>query len=450
MNRHKEDVMKKIISAALSAITVLSSIGAFTANAEKYGDGDNIVVLGDSIASGYGLEKNEYSYAQIVADYIDGNLENYAVAGATTEETLAAVRSFDAEQKAQLAEADVVILSVGANDIIHYTSKFLLDFGASNDLLKDEYTAADIPEKATFSDIRKFMSKDKISEFVKSDGNLFKFNSALLRLRAHMIFTEASQNYQKYDRVIQTQIIPNIEAIVAEIRSVNPNARIVLQTIYDPLQLQEEYCNANYSTAYVKLLNHLQPNFKDIMKAFADQASNIEGVEIADVYTDFSSFSDNAGGCAWYFTKMQNGGTDTDIHPSQRGHLAIAATILDTLEEKREDGGILNRTYITLDDKEAYPSYALSRYKKVEGSYSLGDINESGVFEPSDASAILTEYAMRATNAPSVLPEYLQKGADVNRDGEVTPYDASTALSYYAYCATGGTSTFKRYLAEDK
>ena len=142
--------MKKIISAALSAIMVLSSIGTVSAYAEKYGDGDNIVVLGDSIASGYGLDAKEYSYAQIVADYMDANLENYAVAGATTEETLAAVRSFDAEKKAQLAEADVVILSVGANDIIEYTSRFILDFAARNDLLKDGYTAENIPEKPSF------------------------------------------------------------------------------------------------------------------------------------------------------------------------------------------------------------------------------------------------------------------------------------------------------------
>ena len=110
-----EDIMKKIISAALSAIMVMSSIGAVTANAEKYGDGDNIVVLGDSIASGYGLEESEHSYAQIIADYMDGNLENYASAGATTEETLAAIRGFDDEKKAQLAESDVVIISVGAS-----------------------------------------------------------------------------------------------------------------------------------------------------------------------------------------------------------------------------------------------------------------------------------------------------------------------------------------------
>lgn len=442
--------MKKIISAALSAIMVLSSIGTVSAYAEKYGDGDNIVVLGDSIASGYGLDAKEYSYAQIVADYMDANLENYAVAGATTEETLAAVRSFDAEKKAQLAEADVVILSVGANDIIEYSSRFILDFAARNDLLKDGYTAENIPEKPSFGDIKKLMSRDKVSEFAKDDSNLFRMNTALLQLRAHMIFTESTPNYEKYDRVIQTRIIPNIEAIIAEIRSVNPNARIVLQTIYDPFQLQEEYCNANFSSSYLRVLNNFRPRFKDIIAAFATQASNIEGVEIADVHGDFSSFSDNADGCSWYFTKMQDGRDDMDVHPSQRGHLAIAATILDTLGEKREDGGILNRTYILTENKEAYPSYALARYEKVKGAYSLGDMDESGTFAPDDASHILQEYAVLATGNPSSLPENLQKAADTTRDGEISPDDASTALSYYAYCATGGTGSFKYFLAEKK
>ncbi len=442
--------MKKIISAVLSAILIFSSIGTVSAYAEKYGDGDNIVVLGDSIASGYGLDEKEYSYAQIVADYMDANLENYAAAGATSSETLAAVRSFDSEKKAQLAKADLVIISTGANDIIEYSSRFILDFAARNDLLKDGYTADNIPEKPSFGDIKKIMSRDKVSEYAKSDSNLLRVNTALLQLRAHMVFTDSSPNYQKYDRIIQTQIIPNIEATVAEIRSVNPNARIVLQNVYDPLQLQQEWCNANYSASYVKILNQFRPTFKDIIKGFADQASNIEGVEIADVYGDFSSFSNDANGCSWYFTKMQNGGSNTDIHPSQRGHLAIAATILDTLGEKREDGGILNRTYIITENKESYPSYALARFEKVKGSYSLGDMDESGTFAPDDSSSILKEYALISTGNPPSVSESLLKAADVTRDGELSPDDASMALCYYAYCATGGTGSLKYFLAEKR
>ncbi len=442
--------MKKIISAVLSAILIFSSIGTVSAYPEKYGDGDNIVVLGDSIASGYGLDEKEYSYAQIVADYMDANLENYAAAGATSSETLAAVRSFDSEKKAQLAKADLVIISTGANDIIEYSSRFILDFAARNDLLKDGYTADNIPEKPSFGDIKKIMSRDKVSEYAKSDSNLLRVNTALLQLRAHMVFTDSSPNYQKYDRIIQTQIIPNIEATVAEIRSVNPNARIVLQNVYDPLQLQQEWCNANYSASYVKILNQFRPTFKDIIKGFADQASNIEGVEIADVYGDFSSFSNDANGCSWYFTKMQNGGSNTDIHPSQRGHLAIAATILDTLGEKREDGGILNRTYIITENKESYPSYALARFEKVKGSYSLGDMDESGTFAPDDSSSILKEYALISTGNPPSVSESLLKAADVTRDGELSPDDASMALCYYAYCATGGTGSLKYFLAEKR
>ncbi len=442
--------MKKIISAVLSAILIFSSIGTVSAYAEKYGDGDNIVVLGDSIASGYGLDEKEYSYAQIVADYMDANLENYAAAGATSSETLAAVRSFDSEKKAQLAKADLVIISTGANDIIEYSSRFILDFAARNDLLKDGYTADNIPEKPSFGDIKKIMSRDKVSEYAKSDSNLLRVNTALLQLRAHMVFTDSSPNYQKYDRIIQTQIIPNIEATVAEIRSVNPNARIVLQNVYDPLQLQQEWCNANYSASYVKILNQFRPTFKDIIKGFADQASNIEGVEIADVYGDFSSFSNDANGCSWYFTKMQNGGSNTDIHPSHRGHLAIAATILDTLGEKREDGGILNRTYIITENKESYPSYALARFEKVKGSYSLGDMDESGTFAPDDSSSILKEYALISTGNPPSVSESLLKAADVTRDGELSPDDASMALCYYAYCATGGTGSLKYFLAEKR
>ena len=153
---------------------------------------------------------------------------------------------------------------------------------------------------------------------------------------------------------------------------------------------------------------------------------------------------------SWYFTKMQNGGSNTDIHPSQRGHLAIAATILDTLGEKREDGGILNRTYIITENKESYPSYALARFEKVKGSYSLGDMDESGTFAPDDSSSILKEYALISTGNPPSVSESLLKAADVTRDGELSPDDASMALCYYAYCATGGTGSLKYFLAEKR
>ena len=73
--------MKKYLSFILSASLTLSAIAPATAIAEGTENTsptlDNMVVLGDSIARGYGLSETEHSYAEICADYFGANLDNF-------------------------------------------------------------------------------------------------------------------------------------------------------------------------------------------------------------------------------------------------------------------------------------------------------------------------------------------------------------------------------------
>ena len=82
--------MKKIISAALASAMAASSLSVFSASAESYGSGDiDIMLLGDSIASGTELSANEYNYGKLVADYLGGDVWNYAASGYKSDDTLA-------------------------------------------------------------------------------------------------------------------------------------------------------------------------------------------------------------------------------------------------------------------------------------------------------------------------------------------------------------------------
>ena len=68
--------------------------------------------------------------------------------------------------------------------------------------------------------------------------------------------------------------------------------------------------------------------------------------------------------------------------------------------------------------------------------YKLGDVNNDGLINAVDASAVLAYYAMISTNQNGGYDEEQKLAADVNHDGLINAVDASNILSYYAYVST--------------
>lgn len=444
--------MKKFISAAISAALLFSAASALPVAAETYGDGVNITLLGDSIASGYGLSDEEYNYGQIVADYLGGSVENYAVSGYDSAETLAQIRSFDSAQKAQLADSDIVIISTGANDIISYAASSLLEFAEANNLLSDGKTAEDIPENPTLQDLQEFIDMNTMMNFANSFANIRSLTDRLTYIYQNVTYTNANPNGASRVQVIAKQIIPNINEIVSEIKTVNPDARIILQTVYNPLQLQtsyEEAVKTAYGNAYHTAYIQFKTLFSNITEKYAEQLKSVEGVEIADVYTDFSSTDENSQKYGWYFTGIQAGRENLDIHPNQAGHIAIAATVLDTIGETREDGGLLAMTFNGLSNSDSYPAYALDKYKKLAGTYCLGDVDNDGSIDASDANMILAQYANIMTGKPITISENQLKACELNNDNAIDSSDAAIILRYYAFSLTGGKGTSLKKFIEN-
>ena len=75
-------------------------------------------------------------------------------------------------------------------------------------------------------------------------------------------------------------------------------------------------------------------------------------------------------------------------------------------------------------------------------NYKLGDVNEDGSINALDASNVLLEYALKATNQTLRFNELQSKAADVNKDGSINAIDASLILAYYAAIATGNKASF--------
>lgn len=430
--------MKKFVSAVLSASLAVSSMGVLYASAaEVYGDGSDIVIFGDSIAEGYDLNAKEANYGQIIADYMGGTVSNYAKAGDETADTIAKISS-----AADLKDAEVVIISSGANDMIHYSTNYMLSFFAKNSLLNDGYTVDNLPENPTFDQMMTLINVEKVKDYIDNPANIININKAVSQLQAHLAMVEGDSGYQKYNRVIETQIIPNIEKMVSDIKAVNPNARIIVQTLYNPTQLEETYLNEKVPSSYRQFIELLMPVFQNVIESYNKQVSAVEGIEIADVCNTFDAESEST----WYFTGFQDANVkEFKIHPNSAGHLAIAVNILNLLGEKSEDGGLLNLTYERLEKKSSYPASALEEYNKVAGTYVLGNVNGDSLIDPNDATAILAEYSKISTGAEGTLSESAKKAADVNADDIIDSNDASAILSYYSYISTGGTNSFKYY-----
>ena len=202
------------------------------------------LVLGDSIGYGSGLSNSrEACYGKIVADTNGYDYANDAIPGHTTKNLLSRLENESVRD--HVKQADIISISIGGNN-------FLL--GNLPRLLYDMIVKGD---------------SAKAEETVK-------------------IFLE------------------DLDKIVDIIRGLNPDAVILLQTLYNP---QTGYIGEAYQTA-IDLLNEA------ILKYQSENKGSVEVVDVAARLTD--SDKDFA----------QDG-----IHPSVEGNEKIAVAVLEKLAE---------------------------------------------------------------------------------------------------------------------
>ncbi|MGN0461658.1 MAG: SGNH/GDSL hydrolase family protein [Ruminococcus sp.] len=240
-------MVKKLI-CALMCVTLmwLSSSIAYAETTE-----DELVVLGDSIAAGYGIENPEDTYGYLVSSERDFMLSNYAVSGDTTTDLLQLIEK-NRQVKNHLKTAETVVISIGGNDFLH------------------------LGYESSITELAEIISSGKDSKIIQ---NLLK------------------------------TVKSNIRTIHESIRELNPKAKIVLQTVYNPFLGQ--------SDKLTQLLNQLVELFRqDYIDIYNDEADTDANMVIADVEKCFRE----------YYEKTKNTSlVQSDfIHPSVKGHRMIA------------------------------------------------------------------------------------------------------------------------------
>lgn len=263
----KHSLIRKVFINILCVLTVVSA-GFSDVSAE---DISRITILGDSISSGYGLSENDKNYGVWLGDYFCAEVRNFAAVGETTSQLMDIIET-DSEVVESLENADLICVSIGGNDILDI---FYED-------LKGIADGFSVSQNGNFS-----VSPESIEKLILS------FSSSLGPASA-----EAGKN---------------IGEISDRITEINPEARLVFQTVYNPFETDDESMKSLYTPLYT---------FTSIyLSAINNAVKNNDKIAFADIQNKFR------GNCPQFTNIAQ-----MDIHPNRIGHLIIAEEIVQQLK----------------------------------------------------------------------------------------------------------------------
>ena len=272
--------MKKILSIFTAAAVAAACAAAASA------DDRALVVLGDSITSGYGLDGyvsgDNYSAVQSFANRLGGEFgsyENYAVDGRTSGELLTALD--DADIAAALAGADTVVVSIGGNDFLRPM------LGAVQD--------------AVMSD------PDLLSAIQGGDVQLDEDNYMQIMSQMMSVMLDA------VDAVDVSAIGGNICSILSEISDLNSECQVILLTVYDPFE----------GVQGMEMMDVAAREKLGELNAEISAEASEHGAQVADAHSAFA-------GHALDYTNISS----MDIHPNKDGHGVIYSLLSDLTSQQ--------------------------------------------------------------------------------------------------------------------
>ncbi|MBQ3940757.1 MAG: hypothetical protein II723_06560 [Oscillospiraceae bacterium] len=392
----KYSLKKRIAASVLAAVTALTAFSALPADAAA-AKKPSVLVLGDSISAKYNLKDTDFGYSDYVAAYLQADdYRNLAKSGLTSTQLLDQLTN-DAEKSGAVKNADLVLVTIGSNDMLNALTAFLRANANEGERFRDYF-------------LRVAKSGTKAVEAAAT-----KLTSAL--------------------RTPRNTLDENMTAINARIHELNPDVRVVYQKIYNPFETDNaEYGGQSYAEYYEYFLNYIRGHIKRVNDNCFD---DLKDAVITDPYT---IFRDNA----WKFTFSDK----EDIHPNAYGHALMAADTLNRLgyadavvPQFREV--VLNaHKYLSTKTKFVPVSARelLLPHTGISCTHTLGDVDLDGQITPFDATVTLTSFnyftvlGMDEDDpglAGFVLNDEQHITADADGDGRVDAYDATLIQTYY-------------------
>ncbi len=250
-----------------------------------------LVVLGDSIATGYGLPGYKAGDNSSAKDSFGNKLSaqfkdyaNFAVDGRTSAELLAAMDGADVTEK--IKTADNVVVSIGGNDYLVPLATALVEA-----VTKDE---------------------ERMGLFIGENADPSEADLKLLQEKLEPVMSNALNS------VDINKTFDNLDGIFRKIKTLNPDCEIVILTVYNPFEGNKDmtFFDENAKTLLDKLNT----------KIYA--AAGINGVKVVDIFTAFK------GNPAKY-TNIST----MDVHPSKDGHALIYNKLSAALSSGAQTSG---------------------------------------------------------------------------------------------------------------
>ena len=276
----------------------------------------SIVVLGDSIARGYGLEDVETErFSALLSEklkknYAEVNVANYGVDGRTGSELLDSIKNSPAPE---LKDCDHVIISIGGNNILQSLKNMENLIGMAENF-----------DPSVFIDYFKYLFAEDAETKEKFAYTLKIINAAFEDLN------EAFESEQ-FDSVIENagkNLEAEIPEIVSEIRKINPDAKIYIQTVYNPYDgltvslnnIEETLDLAYHGERAVAKLN-----------APIESLADVCGYTVVPVWRAFDESTKTLTNAGF---ELMKGKFSVDPHPNSKGHAYIAEIYYTLLTEE--------------------------------------------------------------------------------------------------------------------
>ncbi len=278
--------IKRVFSAALAAAMMfccaVSAAAAGNLKEISQNTPFKMTVLGDSIAAGYGLEGyerenepcyNTASYANKLAEKYglkaDSNYYNDAVSGATTADLLNLLS--DTKVTSHVKNSDTILISIGGNDLLHVLLGMLEDVAPTDSESGDESS---------------------------QQGGALNIDP----LKIAEILSALPEKTEEAIAGFET----DFEALIVKIREINPEALVVIDTIYDPFEGFEQIPMIDEIAAdAIGRINEIIKN----KTAGSDGNDRYKVVDVAAAFEGKNKELTNIG--------------DLDIHPNADGHALI-------------------------------------------------------------------------------------------------------------------------------
>ena len=276
----------------------------------------SVVLLGDSIARGATLtdpESQRYSTLlakKLKADYSKVEMKNLGLDGQTGAELLESIKT---DPDPALSDCDYIFVSIGGNNILQFLTTLE---GA------EEFTSAISPE--TFTAYFAYIIAETEEQKQKLAYSCEVISNAFETLNS----TYASEQFGNLIEQAAEKLKTEIPNIVTELKKINPDAEIIVQTVYNPFK--DMIITLTDVTAILDMHVNGEAAVGKLNEQIKANAAEY-GYTVLDVHKGFAESIKTLTFAGLDITKAS---FSLDPHPNEKGHELIAELYYNYLTEK--------------------------------------------------------------------------------------------------------------------